>query len=337
MATPAVRAVRERFPAAHIVGVGKPYIAGVFDGSAWLDEWVPCDPRGPASQHLLPVAARLRKEPIDLAVLFPNSFRVALAAWLGRCKRRVGYARYGRSWLLTERLQPLRDVHGQIKPNPALAAYNRLAVQVGCPRPSNRMELFTTPADETQAERVWRKFRLERFAEVVCLNPGAAFGSAKLWPADYFAWLARQLMERRGTGILILCGPTERQLARKIALAAKCPGVYSLADEPVSLGLTKASIRRADLLVSTDSGPRHFAAALNRPVVALFGPTHIAWTQTHYSQEIQMQESVPCGPCQQRVCHLDHRCMTQLLPQEVFDAAVTLLERRQPEDVRHAG
>jgi heptosyltransferase-2 len=80
-------------------------------------------------------------------------------------------------------------------------------------------------------------------------------------------------------------------------------------------------------LVTTDSGPRHFAAALGRPVATLFGPTHIAWTETYYARALHLQKQVPCGPCQLRVCPLDHRCMTQLTPTEVFAGATQLLTR----------
>jgi heptosyltransferase-2 len=98
----------------------------------------------------------------------------------------------------------------------------------------------------------------------------------------------------------------------------------------VSLGLTKACVRRCSLLVTTDSGPRHFAAAFDRPVISLFGPTHIPWTSTHYLGEVCLQKAVPCGPCQKRVCPLDHRCMNELLPAEVFAAVVDLLDRPGP-------
>jgi heptosyltransferase-2 len=141
------------------------------------------------------------------------------------------------------------------------------------------------------------------------------------------AALARALADRRGSGILVLCGPGERDLARQIVMLARRPGVASLADVPLSLGLTKACVRRADLLVTTDSGPRHFAAAFDRPVVTLFGPTHIAWTETYHARAVHLQEKVPCGPCQRRVCPLDHRCMTQLRPAAVYAAVVELLAR----------
>ena len=248
----------------------------------------------------------------------------------------MGYARYFRDPLLTDRLQPVRDDRGRIKPSPILPAYNRIAEQAGCPVDSRRMELFTTPSDEAAADRVWSECRFDQFSEVVCLNPGAAFGAAKLWPAESFAALARRLADERGWGVLVLCGPTERDLAHRIAALAGHNAVRSLADFPVSIGLTKACVRRAALLVSTDSGPRHFAAAFGRPVVALFGPTHIAWTDTFYPREIRLQKRVPCGPCQQRICpEGHHRCMVELTADEVYSAAVSLLTG--DEEVRRAG
>ncbi len=332
MTTPAIRAIRERFPDAHLIGVGKPYVAGVLEGSPRLDEWIAFDKRGPATQRFLSVVRRLRETPIDLAMIFPNSFRTALLARLGRCRRRVGFARYGRSFLLTDRLQPVRNNRGKIVPAPILLDYNRLAAQAGAPVRSLRMELFTTRNDERHADAVWDRAGFERHREVICLNPGAAFGSAKLWPASYFADLAKRLVDERGSGVLVLCGPYERELARQIVRMANRREVVSLADEPVSLGLTKACVKRCDLLVSTDSGPRHFAAAFGRPVAALFGPTFVAWTDTFFPQEIRLQRKVPCGPCQQRACHLDHRCMRELGVNEVYQTAVRLLTRSQVGD-----
>jgi heptosyltransferase-2 len=329
MATPALRALREHFAGAHMIGVLKPYVAGVLEAAPWLDELVFLDSSGPWSRRWPAVARVLRREPIDLAVLFPNSFRSALVARLGGCRRCIGYLRYARGPLLTHRLAPVRDQHGRLTPSPTIDAYNRLALAAGCPRPSYRLELFTTARDEAAADAVWERARLADYSEIVCLNPGAAFGSAKFWPAEYFARLARDLAQRRGSGVLVLCGPGERAVAREIADRAAHPAVHSLGDHPLSLGLTKACVRRCDLLVTTDSGPRHFGIAFDRPVLTLFGPTHIAWTETYHARSVHLQKRVPCGPCQLRVCPLDHRCMKELTPGEVFAAATELLRRQR--------
>src|SRR5712691_4283360 len=156
MATPALRALRQHFRDARLVGVLKPYVAGVLEGGDWFDAVVLAN-GGPWSQSVPAVAWRLRRERIDLAVLFPNSFRSALTAWLGGCRRRVGYARCGRSPLLTHALPPIRDAAGRRKPTPVIDAFNLLAEHVGCPRPGHRMELLTTPDDETRADEVWQR------------------------------------------------------------------------------------------------------------------------------------------------------------------------------------
>ena len=166
---------------------------------------------------------------------------------------------------------------------------------------------------------------------MIGLNPGAAFGAAKHWPAEHFAAPGpRVWRDGRGCGVLVLCGPSERDMARRdrCGLADRPARAFAWPTRRCRSGLTKACVRRLDLLVTTDSGPRHFAAAFDRPVVSLFGPTHIAWTETYFAKAINLQKQVPCGPCQLRVCPLDHRCMRDLSPRsEVFDAAVRLLTR----------
>jgi heptosyltransferase II len=327
MATPAIRAVRERFPAAELVAVCKPYVADVLAGTPWFSETVFFDKRGPRPQRLWPVARRLRQTRIDAALLFPNSFRAALLARLGGCRTIIGFSRYGRRLLLDTRLHPETNIWGRPVPLPVIDDYNRLAIALGAADPGHRMELFTTQADENAADGVWNRFALNRYPRIVGLNPGAAFGAAKHWPADSFATLARMLTQRLGCGVVVFCGPSEREMARRIAEDSRSPHVLALSDMPLSLGLTKALVRRLDLLITTDSGPRHFAAAFNRPVVTLFGPTHIEWTETYFAKAMHLQKKVPCGPCQKRVCPLDHRCMRELHPETVFAAAGNLLTR----------
>jgi heptosyltransferase II len=341
MATPAVRAVRDRFPAAELVAVGKPYVADVLAGAPWFSRTILADKRGPREQRFWAVARQLRALNLDAAVLFPNSFRTAALAYFGGAKRRVGFARYARGWMLTDRLTHKTDARGRFVPTPIIDDYNRLSVALDTADPGHRMQLFTTPEDESSADGVWNRFGLGAYERVVALNPGAAFGAAKHWGCDHFAELARALTTRLGAAVLVLCGPSERDIARQIADASRSPHVFSLADAKLSLGLTKAIVKRADLLVTTDSGPRHFAAAFNRPVVSLFGPTHIEWTDTYFPREIMLQKKLACGPCQQRTCPLGHhRCMRELTPAAVFAAAEQLLSRIplavRPEDRRAA-
>ena len=106
----------------------------------------------------------------------------------------------------------------------------------------------------------------------------------------------------------------------------KAPAI-DLQKHGLSLGSLKEIIRRCDVMVTNDTGPRHIAAAFGVPVVTVFGPTHPEWTEIYFDKERKVSVPVPCGPCQLKKCPLDHRCMTQVTPDTVFRAASQLLPR----------
>ena len=108
-------------------------------------------------------------------------------------------------------------------PSPIIDDYNRLAQAAGCDWPGHRLELFTTPADESRRRHVTAQMECEAGAEVICLNPGAAFGAAKHWSVASFARVAQDLIDQRNCRILVLCGPAERDLARQIQRLARRP------------------------------------------------------------------------------------------------------------------
>ena len=327
MATPAFRALRSGFTGSRIVAVVKPKVAPTLDGGPWFDDRVGFDPKSSHSEERAgAVLRRLRAERAELAVLFPNSFRSALMAWRSGAKRRVGYSRGGRGFLLTDRLAVPRDHHRKIRPSPIVDYYREIPRALGCPDDGPRIELFTTPDNETAADRAWVRLGLPRSVPVVCLNTGGAFGPAKSWPEEHFATLARRLVDEAGVSVLVVCGPGEREAARSIVARAGRSGVVSLADEPLGIGLTKACVRRSALLVTTDSGPRHFATGFDVPALTLFGPTHIAWTLTYHPKALHLHHPVPCGPCQRPTCpERHHRCLRDMSPDAVFSAAIRLL------------
>jgi heptosyltransferase-2 len=327
MATPTFRALRAGFPSSRIVAVVKPGVAPVLDGGTWFDDRILFDHRSKdVAHHAWAVVARLRSEHVETAVLLPNSFRSAVLALRSGARRRVGYARGGRSLLLTDRLKPPRERSGKFRPTPMIDYYLALARHLGCPVDSLRTDLHTTPADELAADLAWSALGFTPDDRVVCLNSGGAFGPAKSWPEEHYAALARRLAVESRVGVLVLCGPSERALARSIVAKANHPRVVSLADRPLGLGLSKACVRRAALLITTDSGPRHFAPAFDVPVLTLFGPTHIAWTRTYHPLSLHILHPVDCGPCQKPICpEGHHRCMRDLDPNSVYQAATRLL------------
>jgi len=327
MATPTFRALRAGYPGSRIVAVVKPGVAPVLDGGSWFDDRILFDPRSRSEQLRAPsVAAALKRESTELAVLLPNSFRSALMAWRAGITRRIGYARGGRSLLLTDRLQAPRDRWGRFVPTPIVDYYLAMARHLGCPVDSTRTELYTTPTNEQAADLALSNVGIASDEPFVCLNTGGAFGPAKTWPEEHFGVLARRLATESGVAVVVLCGPSERLAARSIVTKADHPRVVSLTDQALSLGLSKACVRRSALLVTTDSGPRHFAPAFNIPVLTLFGPTHIAWTRTHHPRSLHILNPVDCGPCQKPVCPQGHhRCMRDLDPDSVYRAATRLL------------
>jgi heptosyltransferase-2 len=327
MATPTFRALRRGFPDATLAAVIKPNVAPTLDGTSWFDDWIHFHHRSRTRVHrTLSVLGRLRQGRFDLAVILPNSFRSALMAYLGGIRRRVGYERHGRSALLTDVLHHAVDADGRRLPTPIVDAYLRLARHLACPIESSRLELATTRADEDAADRAWSELGLDRGGSVVCVNTGGAYGPAKNWPIEHFVDLCRQLAAQSGVRVLVLCGPAERESARQIVTATAHESVVSLAGQDLGIGLTKACIRRSSLLITTDSGPRHFATAFGTPVVTLFGPTHIAWTRTHHPLAWHVVHPVPCGPCQRPTCpEGHHQCMRDLEPDAVFRIAQRVL------------
>lgn len=335
LCTPALRALKDALaPAARLVGIMRPQIAEVLDGIHWFDEQILFDPRGKdPGQRMWGTARAIRRARLDTIVLFPNSVRTALVAALARVPRRIGFVRFGRRILLTHRLYHARGKTGFLAAS-VLDDYLKLVHVIGANPRRAPMELATLPADEARADEIWQRLKIPPSAEVVSLNCSGAYGAAKLWPAERFAELARRIVRSLNLHVLALCGPAERETARQIRELSGEDRVASLDQEVPSLGLTKACIKRSRLLVSTDSGPRHFAAAFGVRVVTIFGPTDPLWSENYFGGDVHVQKSLPCVPCQARVCPLKHhRCMLDLTVDEVFHAVSNVLQESARQNV----
>ncbi len=338
MATPALRSLRERFATARILWVAKSGVAAALQGSPWNDGIITSGPARGLARLAEPLAlARMVRTQLggapDLAVLLSNSMRTGLAAWLSGANRRVGQALHSRRLLLSHPIEPKRDDSGKLFPTPIIEVYNQIARESGCAEPGLAMELFTTRNDESDAVSALSVAGFRPGIRIVGLHAGAAFGAAKLWPIDRFAEVARKLASM-GFGVIVLGGPLEAAQARNLVTQAAHPMVRALAEPgmpPLSLGLVKAVIRRLALLLTTDSGPRHMASAFNRPVVTLFGPTHIAWTETWQENAIHLASPVSCGPCQMRICPMGHHeCMNNIGTGLVLDVIRQVMEGITP-------
>jgi heptosyltransferase-2 len=335
MATPALRALRELAgDDGELVGIMRPYVAEVLAGTTWLDRHILYDkPAGRFGVATREVYRSLRESRLDCIVLLTNSLRTAWIAWRSGARERIGYRGDARSLLLTKRVdRPIADDGGPIA---TIDGYLHLVQAAGCGPATPRLELATTRDDEKAGDVIWRELGLPQGEEVIVLNSGGAYGAAKQWPAEYFAALARRIVEGGRYSVLVNCGPAEREIAREIAKHADHPRVVTLACvEHLPVGLTKACLRRSRILVTTDSGPRFFAIAFARPVVTLFGPTDPRRTETHYADETCVSLALDCQPCMERTCPLvHHRCMRELSVDTVYKAVACALERSSVERV----
>ncbi|MEA1950288.1 MAG: lipopolysaccharide heptosyltransferase II [Planctomycetota bacterium] len=332
MSTPVLRSMREHFGSdAHIVGIMRPYLREVLGGTDWLDQQWFFHPKSKEPElRRAALIERMRRKRFDLAVLLPNSFSSAVTVWRGRVRERVGYARDGRGPLLTKRIIPRR--HGalpwsRLVDEPMVDHYIRLAEAVGCPAPSRQLELRATEEDDRAADMIWDNLGLRDDGRVITLNSSGAYGGAKLWPVEHFAALAGRLVEQLDHDVLVMCGPNEREIARDVVKQSGSPRVFSMADQPLGIGAAKACMARGRLMVSTDSGPRHIAAALGKPLVTVFGPMLSVWSENPTQRATNLHLDIDCIGCHKRVCPLGHhRCMRDLSVDRVYQAVVGLLE-----------
>jgi heptosyltransferase-2 len=328
MATPSLRAMRRHFGRdARLVGIVRPNLAGLLNGTDWLDEQRLFDPRAKQRAFRQRALIRwMRRERFDMVVLFPNSLRTAVLAWFGGAKERIGYVMDGRGPALTGRVYPGRE-NGRVAARPLVDYYLALAEAAGCPPGSPRLELVCTEAEQELGDCVWRKLGLRTDGRVIAVNSSGAYGEAKLWPERHFGELTRRLADETDHDVLVICGPDERGISRRIVRHARHPRVFSLADQPLGLATSKACIRRCRLMVSTDSGPRHVAAAFDRPVVTLFGPTLPVWVRNPTVRGVDLQLDLDCVGCGKRACpRRHHKCMQDLSVERVHAEVVKLLE-----------
>jgi len=233
--------------------------------------------------------------------------------------------------LLTDKLLP-EKADGKFVPVPMIRYYGAIARYLGSREVPVRPELFTTAEDESIAQQALTAAGVTPGRPLVVINPGASFGPAKCWLPERFAEVADRLGEAHDAAVFIACGPKEIACAREVARHLRRPA--TVLDNPVmKLGPLKALIKRANLLVTNDTGPRHFANAFGTPVVTIFGPTDPKWTETDTPRERSLMVKVHCGPCMKRRCPLDHRCMKWISTEMVLASAGELLAERTPQSV----
>ena len=354
MCEPALRGLRALFPKAEITLLAKPAITELFIAYPGVDRLLVYNDRGVHAglSGKWTLAGQLRRHRFDLAVLFQNAFEAALLAWLAGIRRRYGYVTDGRALLLTDpvarpdRATLVHQVHyywDLLKP---------LGVSGAPAVPS-----LAVSVDETRAMNV-------RLAEagvgqddlIVGVNPGSTYGGAKRWLPERYAEAAQRVCGRieqqgRPVSVVILGAKGEEELGRSVAARLTAPSV--VLSGQTNIRELMAATQRCTLLLTNDTGPMHIAAAFGVPVVAVFGPTDWKTTAPYGQEQGIVRQPVDCAPCLLRECPIDHRCMTGVTVDMVFQAAEKLLrepvrvscasdstgeaDSNQPNQINHTG
>ena len=306
---PAVRALKARWPGSEVALVVSPRGEAVARRMPGVDEVFVFDKRRTDAglRGILRLGARLRAFAPDVALVSHPSARSGSVAWLSRAPRRIGYSPFCNDRVALDRGRPFVER--------SLA----LAERVGAPTGDRRLALEPPGELAGYAAEVLRGAR----RPVVGIVPGAEWAT-KRWGEERYADLARRL-GATGATILVLGGPSERDLAGAIAGRS---GVAVIDSTGNSIAEALALLARCDLVVGGDTGLVHCARALGRPTVLLFGPTdpgrHVLG-----ERERVVRVDLECSPCHDHGperCPLGHhRCMTDLSATDVERQARALL------------
>jgi lipopolysaccharide heptosyltransferase II len=332
--TPAIHALRRRFPDAQLTYVVEPPAAPVVIHNPHLNEVIVA-PRGSGVRGFaddLALGRRLRNSRYDLAIDFHGGPRASLLTWLSGAPTRIGYHVIGRSWMYTQRvarpraLRPRHSVENQWDLLEVLDIVPPDRIRFPVEMPVEH-ELARTVASRLASAGVEPTDRLV----VVHVSAGNPF---RRWPIGHFVRLVTALVRDATSRVIVTAGPSERNAAERVIAEARAglgeAGAYVLSCGEFSLAELRALVDRAALFIGGDSGPLHIAATSTVPIVGLYGPTlpirSAPWRDERWTTASIDAGELPCRPCHQRVCAPgDFRCLTWISPEQVIEAAIRTL------------
>ena len=326
MSLPALHELRRIFPKAHITVASRTGTAGVFIESNSVDDVLIQD-RASFLSTFGQVSEWKRRQ-FDLAVLLQNAFAAAATAFLARVPLRIGYGTERRSPLLTTTL-PLpawKDKrHESFYYLNIVAELERMFF--GSDSIVKTEPVFDLPVSEKRknsARRIVIDQRASPSKPLAILCPGSVNSRAKRWPAERYAELADKLIDA-GIDVALIGSPAEIDVSLEVCGFAKHQPMVLTGKTSVAEVVALISI--ADLLVTNDTGPAHIGAALEIPTLVIFGPTNPLTTHPLSSKAEIIRHPPDCAPCMLRDCPIDHRCMTAISVEEVFQRAMAIMEK----------
>ena len=316
MAQPMFARLHARFPGLQLDALAPRWVAPVLQRMGEISEIVD-SPFGHGQLSLKPrwrLARELAARNYDAVYVLPNSLKSALVPFMAGIPRRIGFigeSRYGlinvRHTLDKAALPLMVERFAQLAEAPGAAL----------PKPIFYPKIRSTAADQL---KTLTELGLERPARIVAFCPGAEYGPAKRWPAAHFASLAKSLAER-GYAIWLFGSPKDHAVAEEISQLA--PGLCRNLCGATSLGQAVDLLAMTDLVVCNDSGLMHVAAALDRPLVTLYGSSSPGFTPPLSDQADILSLNLDCSPCYKRECPLGHLdCLNKLTPERALAAAL---------------
>ena len=334
--TPAIGALRRRFPDAHLTYLVEAAAAPVVLQHPDLDAVIVLErPRGLARlRYDLQLAARLRAGHFDVAIDFHGGPRSGFLTWATGARQRIGYDLPGRRWCYTTRIRWTRSL---VPPRHSVLNQWDLLAPLGIEAADRARHPATMPIDPVAEARVRSRLSaagVTAAAPLIVMHVSAG-NPFRRWPAAAFATVAAELArEDPRRRVIVTSGPSEADAADAVvqqarSLAGDAAGGILRTGE-FNLAELRALVGRAALYIGGDSGPLHVAATTRTPVVALFGPTlperSMPWRDPAIGAIALDAGALPCRPCHQRHCVPgDFRCLTGISPTMVLSAARTLL------------
>jgi len=326
MTVPALRALHRVLPNANITLAIRPGAKGIFSEADFIDDVLVYNRKNAFS--VIPQVREWRRRNFDLAVLFQNAFEAALIPFLAGVPVRLGYATESRQALLTHSLElpdwrsSRHEVFYYLYLVTALEQMLFGSSSICGAEPDASISISETRRAE--AYDLLRAYGIREDDSVVAICPGSINSRAKRWPAEAYAALADRLIESQRQVVLI-GSQGEAEVSQEV--------VSRMRHEPVvltgktTLDQVTAVLATVDLIVTNDTGPAHIGAALGRPTIVIFGPTNPLTTRPFSPNAEVLRHPPECAPCMLRDCPIDHRCMTAITVDEVFERSHALLKR----------
>lgn len=317
MALPALRAVGKRFPEADVTILARSYVADIYRNQDVANHLLVYEADGKHSgfSGRERLATELREQKFDVALLLQNAFDAAWLAWRAHIPERIGYARDGRSLLLTKAISVPRP--GEIPAHEKFYYLEllRRAGWVDALQDETFIRLNVLAEDQHRTMKMLIDAGARPNVLRIAIGAGASYGSAKCWLPSRFADLANRLQSEAEADLILFGTSSELAVSGAIVSELKTPpidltGKTTIADLP-------ALLSHCHLFIGNDSGAMHVAAAVGLPVVGIFGPTDPFGTAPVTPNCSIVQDKPYCSPCFLRRCPTDHRCMRAITTEMV--------------------